>query len=403
MSISDNDQNLESNTPSVISEIENVTDDFDLEINYYDPIDQEDKEWKIDTGLNEMSLQAIVESMIFISDGPISVKDIQKNFEHEIPLRVIHESLEKIKEKFEADCHGIRLQEIAEGFQFRTKTKFSKYLRKAAKATPITLSPATIEVLSIVAYRQPISRPSIEKIRGVDCSHIIRSLIDKKLIRISGRSEELGKPVHYSTTIEFLEHFNLKSVEDLPPERELKDLVSQSEVGEISDIKEIIGIGAKSFEENFEELNKITEMVNEIKVDTNFTKELNRVNKSEKFKKSEQNQLVEDNKLEKEEVEEVKPKTAFDLLEDFVLEDQIKLSNQDSSLSETLTTVAEYSIKKLEEIIENDDQVLKTNLNCDNNAQSKDLKDSWEDEIENAINNVKVADDFFEGSNDLNL
>jgi segregation and condensation protein B len=387
-----------------LQDLQDLQEDYELEVNYYDPNDQENKEWKDLTGLSDLSLMAVIESMIFISDGPISVKSIQKNFDDVVPLRIIHQTLEKIKDKFETQEHGIRVQEIADGFQFRTKTKYAKFLQKASKATPIVLTPATIEVLSIIAYRQPISRPVIEKIRGVDCTHIVRSLLDKKLIRISGRSEDLGKPVIYATTIEFLEHFNLKSVEDLPPERELNELVSKSEVGEISSIKEILGTSSRDFATNYEELDQITNMVKNISIDTDFTKELGRMHKLKKVTKDEKNQSLDKQQETSDEiVTNEKPKSAFDLLEDFLVEGQIKKCNQQSSESETLTTVADYSIKKLEEINHSEEMSLQTNLNCAMNNEEDDEEKTFEDEIDQAINNAKISDDFFEDSIDSNI
>ena len=127
---------------------------------------------------------------------------------------------------------GIYLQEVAGGFQFRTRPELSPWIKKLKSTKPHSLSPQAMETLAIVAYKQPIVKSEIESIRGVDVGGPLKSLLDKKLIRIVGRKDVPGKPIIYGTTRKFLEVFNLKDLLDLPNLRELKELNQQQEIVE---------------------------------------------------------------------------------------------------------------------------------------------------------------------------
>ncbi|MBP9675030.1 MAG: SMC-Scp complex subunit ScpB, partial [Bacteriovoracaceae bacterium] len=200
---------------------------------------------------------------------------------------------------------GIRLQEVADGYQFRTKATYTKYIRDLFKVSTLQLTPATLEVLAIIAYKQPISKSEIEKMRGVDSSHLVRTLLDKKLVKILGRSEEeLGAPTVYATTAEFLDVFNLKNLNDLPPEYDLQDLIQKNVVGDAMSLKEIVGRSKKNkfFFDELDELDEIQKTVKAIATETEFTRTLKEENKK---KMSEEEQPTE-------------PRSAFDVMEDFV-------------------------------------------------------------------------------------
>ncbi|MBH46969.1 MAG: SMC-Scp complex subunit ScpB [Halobacteriovorax sp.] len=297
---------------------------FELELDYFDPEMQEDKLWKARTGLNEDSLSGAIETIVFMSDKPVSLQKIRATIDEDMPLKVIHAAIERLQSEYENKHHGIRLQEVAEGYQFRTKATYGKFVQDLFKVNGLVLSPTALEVMAILAYRQPVSKTDIDKIRGVDSSHIVRGLMDKRLVKVVGRSEELGRPVLYGTTSEFLEVFNLADITGLPPESELEEQSMQS-VGKIADIKTLVHSGDKarfSFDE-VGELDELAESIRAISSDTSFTQSL----KDEEKRKTNSDS------------EAAPKKSAFDLLEDYVNKRQIEDVNRASGLSELFTAV----------------------------------------------------------------
>ena len=132
-------------------------------------------------------------------------------------------------EEYKERQGGICLQEVAGGLQFRTRPELGDWVKKLKSTKPASLSPAALETLAIVAYRQPIVKSEIESIRGVDVGYQLKNLLEKKLVRIVGRKDVPGKPIIYGTTKKFLEVFNLKDLSELPTLRELKELHEQQE------------------------------------------------------------------------------------------------------------------------------------------------------------------------------
>ncbi len=309
--------------------------DFNLELDYYDEKKQEDKLWQARTGLNIDTLCGAIETLVFMSDRPIPLNKIRSQIDEELPLRVIHDSIARLQAEYESKHHGIRLMEVAEGYQFRTKPAYSKFVQDLFKVNSLVLSPTSLEVLAMIAYEQPISKTEIEKIRGVDSSHIIRGLMDKRLVRITGRSEEMGRPSLYGTTQEFLEVFNLSDLSELPSEHELNDIAEGESVGEINEIKSIVGGEKTHFEyDEFVELDELSQSIKSISSETDFIRSL----KSASRKRGD------------EETEEVK--SAFDILEEFMRNDEISVENKNSSLSEVLTSAVDVNIVSLKELSE---------------------------------------------------
>jgi segregation and condensation protein B len=162
--------------------------------------------------------------------------------------------------------------EVAGGYQFRTKSELAPTIKQLAKNKTLALTPGMLEVLAIVAYRGPISRIEIDKVRGVDSSHMLRGLLDRKLIKMSGRSDDLGRPTLYATSKEFLEFFNLNDLSDLPPEQELLSLAANRK--KISEIKQMIETPQSPLFDEYEELSHLGQTLREIKADTSFTRDL---------------------------------------------------------------------------------------------------------------------------------
>ena len=171
---------------------------------------------------------AVIEALLFASETPLTAErmaDILSDTEK----KEIVSFLEGLMREYEARGGGICLKEVAGGFQFRTRTDLAPWIRKLKAGRPSMLSPAAMETLAVVAYRQPLVKSEIDRIRGVDTSGALKGLLEKKIVRIVGRKDVPGKPIIYGTTRKFLEVFNLKDLSELPTLRELKDLQEQQE------------------------------------------------------------------------------------------------------------------------------------------------------------------------------
>ncbi|MBI3795176.1 MAG: SMC-Scp complex subunit ScpB [Nitrospinae bacterium] len=155
-----------------------------------------------------------IEAVLFVSDSPVTLESLQTVLEG-LKKDEVREMLAELSAKFED--HGIEVVEIAEGYQLRTKSECGEWVKKFHKISRSTkLSQAALETLSMIAYRQPITRQEIEDIRGVDSSGVIKNLLDKNLVRSLGRKKVPGKPVTFGTTKKFLEYFGLVKLSDLP-------------------------------------------------------------------------------------------------------------------------------------------------------------------------------------------
>ncbi len=171
--------------------------------------------------MNGQDLKPILESLLFVSESPVKLKTLQEVLT-EWDESAILEGLERLRLDYANDSRGIEVVEVAGGYQFRTKPQWGQWIQRLKKTKPVKLSQSALETLAIIAYRQPIIRPTIEKIRGVDSGWVIRSLLEKGLIRIMGRKEIPGRPLVYATTQTFLELFNLNTLSDLPTLREIE-------------------------------------------------------------------------------------------------------------------------------------------------------------------------------------
>ncbi|MCX7991372.1 MAG: SMC-Scp complex subunit ScpB [Proteobacteria bacterium] len=178
---------------------------------------------------NRRDLIPLVEAIIFASDKPISADKIAKYLE--IEKEAISEIVDYLMEYYKGnETRGIEIAEVAEGFFFRTKLRFSPSLKKVVLGKEAQLSKSLMETLSIIAFKQPITRAEIEHLRGVDSNNAIRGLLEKKLIKIVGRKDVPGRPHVYGTTKEFLLAFGLKSLLDLPNLREIKEMEKERAV-----------------------------------------------------------------------------------------------------------------------------------------------------------------------------
>jgi segregation and condensation protein B len=169
-------------------------------------------------------LRGLVEALVFASDQPIKPNEIGKLAQ--APSRQIKEVLDELKAEYAG--RGIQLEEIAGGYAFRTNVAYAPFVRDLVGQKPVRLTRAQLETLAIVAYRQPITRPDIDDVRGVDCGPVLRTLLERDLVRILGKQEAAGRPLLYGTSAGFLELFGLKSLKDLPTLREFTELNEES-------------------------------------------------------------------------------------------------------------------------------------------------------------------------------
>jgi segregation and condensation protein B len=172
-------------------------------------------------------LQRAIEALLFASEKPLTLDHIQMACEEGVTAEHIRTALRALREEYDAAGRGFKLYEIAGGYQFMTDPKHAPFLRRFYQAREKKrLSQASLETLSVVAYKQPASRADIEFIRGVNVDGALKTLLEKGLVRIVGRKDVPGRPMLYGTTREFLEHFGLKSTDELPPlsEFSLKDI-----------------------------------------------------------------------------------------------------------------------------------------------------------------------------------
>lgn len=183
------------------------------------------------------NISAIIEALILASESPLPLEKICTVLDA-VDKTEVQNALNRLIAGYEERQSGISVQEVAGGFQFRTRPEMSVWVKKLKGTKPASLSPAALETLAIVAYRQPIVKAEIETVRGVDASAPLRGLLEKKLIRIVGRKDVPGKPIIYGTTKKFLEVFNLRELADLPTMRELKEITEQQGVLELETAEE---------------------------------------------------------------------------------------------------------------------------------------------------------------------
>jgi segregation and condensation protein B len=184
--------------------------------------------------LIENHLKGVLEALIFASDGPITALQLARSAD--APVKEVRPVLVELQKDYLA--RGIQLAEVGGGYLFRTAAIFAPFVRDMTKQKPVKLSRAQIETLAILAYRQPITRPEIDEIRGVDSGPVLKLLLERELIRILGKKDEPGRPLIYGTTPKFLEFFSLKSLKDMPTLQEFTELnedsirIAEAELGD---------------------------------------------------------------------------------------------------------------------------------------------------------------------------
>jgi len=185
----------------------------------------EDLEESAPVTMTAAELKPILEALIYVADEPIAEATLVTLLgkEHQEGIR---EGLRLLLDQYQsADC-GLEIKEVAGGYKMATKAEHHEWVRKYVKhhTPPTKLSLASLETLAVIAYRQPITVPEIQDVRGVNAVSVLKTLLDKKLITTSGRKNVIGRPILYRTTKEFLVHFGLKNLDELPSLEEFEDL-----------------------------------------------------------------------------------------------------------------------------------------------------------------------------------
>jgi segregation and condensation protein B len=173
--------------------------------------------------VDEERLKAIIESLLFAAGEPVSLNRLAAVLDS-VPKEEIRNALAALGAEYSQGGRGLTVEEVAGGYQLRTRKEFAPHIRKLLAGKPPRLSRSLLETLAIIAYRQPITRPEIEEVRGVDCGGVLETLLERRIIRIAGRKEAPGRPMIYATTPEFLEVFGLKDLDSLPDLKEFQEI-----------------------------------------------------------------------------------------------------------------------------------------------------------------------------------
>lgn len=201
-------EEAQKNDPEILAALPQVREDGSLDLN---------------------ELQSCIEAILFMLDKPASMEKIRGMIGEAFELDLYQQAMTALMDRYQSTAHGFELVQVAGGYQFRTKPVRAALAKKLAKVQTQRLSSGAMETLAIVAYRQPVLKDDIDKIRGVDSSYFVRHLLDRKMIQISGRSELVGRPLLYTTTDEFLSLFGLKDLSSMPSLREIEQMIPSSQ------------------------------------------------------------------------------------------------------------------------------------------------------------------------------
>ena len=179
---------------------------------------------------------SVIEALIFSSDDSLSAEEIIRAVKSidgedvELTKDEVESTVDLLNQKYIESGNSFRILRIANGYLYATSESFSKYVGYlSSERTKRRLSQAALETLSIIAYKQPITKPELESIRGVNSDYILTTLLEKNLITIKGRAETVGRPLLYGTTDEFLKYFGLNNLSDLPKPREIEEIMQDED------------------------------------------------------------------------------------------------------------------------------------------------------------------------------
>ena len=183
-----------------------------------------------------IDLKSVLEAMIFAADEPVSLKQLDAIFNEQLegsqpPLvsaEEVRRTIAELNGEYEQQRRAYRIIQVGGGYQFATRQEFAEWVGKLYKEkAKRKLSRAALESLAIIAYRQPVTKPEIEAIRGVNADYVLHTLLERGLVTITGRASTVGRPLLYGTTREFLKHFGVNDLSDLPKPREIEEIMQE--------------------------------------------------------------------------------------------------------------------------------------------------------------------------------
>lgn len=288
-----NDEQTESNETVASSEEEVMSEDIEgSELEEFDSVSIEELEF-----VEEERAESIIESILFATDKPVSVNAIKLVFKGtNIKGDKIRRILDKLAIDYASGNRGIQLEEVPGGYQLRTKIDNMNFLKRTLKVRPFKLSGPALEVLAIVAYKQPLIKHEIDEIRGVESGHLLRALMEKGIVTFAGKSDLPGKPMQYVTTKKFLEIFGLRNLKELPTLSQIDELLPEG-IHEDDDIKNTKlssitdsmseSVAEGSYSQGEDELMKLTEQLDEISTSSDFfEQEKQRQKEKKEFEKA---------------------------------------------------------------------------------------------------------------------
>jgi segregation and condensation protein B len=191
------------------------------------PADAGEREPEVSV-LPPAEIRAVLEALIFASDQPITAREIGQVLGAGVPREDWETALEELKAEYARDGRGLQLAEIAGGWQITTRPEYNDWVRELLDPQrPTRLSIQALETLAVIAYKQPVTQPEVIELRGVKSGGVVKTLLEKRLIRITGRKEVVGRPMLYGTTKEFLLHFGLKDLAELPKIEEFAEVLGE--------------------------------------------------------------------------------------------------------------------------------------------------------------------------------
>ncbi|MFS4459906.1 SMC-Scp complex subunit ScpB [Bdellovibrio sp. HCB2-146] len=232
--------------------------------------------------VEEERLESIIESVLFASDRPTSLASLKLLFKGtNIKGDKIRRALDQLAVEYAGGRRGVTLEEVPGGYQLRTKIDNMEFLKRTLKARQFKLSGPALEVLAIVAYKQPLVKSEVDEIRGVESGHLLRALMEKNLVCFEGKSELPGRPMQYGTTRKFLEIFGLRTLKELPTLSQIDELlpegIDEQQAEEKPTLASITDSMSESYSGNYsageDELMKIEEQLGDIATSTNFFEE----------------------------------------------------------------------------------------------------------------------------------
>lgn len=271
------------------AESENIDDS---ELGEFDSAEIEELEF-----VEDERLESIVESVLFATDKPVTLNALKVIFKGtNVKTDKIRRTLEKLSVTYASGNRGVYIEEVQGGYQLRTKLDNMNFLRRTLKVKPFKLSGPALEVLAIVAYKQPLIKHEIDEIRGVESGHLLRALMEKGIVAFAGKSDLPGKPMQYITTKKFLEIFSLRNLKELPTLSQIDELLpeginedDEAKNSKLSSISDTMSqqVTDGGYSDGEEDLMKITEQLDEITTSSDFfEQEKQRQKEKKEFEKA---------------------------------------------------------------------------------------------------------------------